>query len=316
MTLCKPEVIDKLNHYFVPVYMSFRPQPEEFEFLSEEGVREVFDTVRHAFDAHPQDLIQTFVLTPSGELVRADYPMLVDPTQAFEANLDECIRQMDLRPGPALVRYRSHAEHDPGPDGIQLHVVLRYADPDLMKKLPMFHPSMRGKGRYLYWQSLQAPTRDWITLRQEEWRVLLPPPGAGVGKAYDVDPALAEQILVHFRPEPSRLDPPRAPDARISAVLASTEGDLALVHLAGPATFPYPGLQTEAVPEFDGRHNDGNWVQVNLQGTRRYDRRTGDLQDLQLATTQAAYCTPEGDRLQMEGAAYLVPRQMCEVIDL
>ena len=175
--LSDPRVIDLLNGYFVPVYVSHVDHADGGSADGEER-RELGRIWREARDAEmPVGMDWLFLLDPADGRVIDTLELNKATREGFAAWLD---RHRRTSGGAPLVSPAPQS-HPPaaGADDLVLHLTARYLD---------------GKGEIEQRRTVyhEFPAEDWIVLGRSEWTGLL--------SSGEVDPALARRLFAGFHP--------------------------------------------------------------------------------------------------------------------
>lgn len=266
--LSRPDVIDTLNRYYVPVYTSMEDYHENGSAPPEE--KATYQKIYRAALAAKLSAgsVHAYVVTPDGTPI--DSLHVADA--ATRDNLLNMLRRnaerLHVRPGETLVKPQPQATC-PIPTaerekGLTLHLVARAEG--------------TGAGQS-DWHGF--PAEDWVVLDDAQIKQLLPPAGA---TTWEVDRAVASAVLVHFYPQTenndvstNRIDglslkatalPERSADG---VVRARVDGSLRMKH-----TF-YP------------KRADDNFVDATVVGYMDFEPGTGRVRTLKLATDRATY---------------------------
>jgi hypothetical protein len=186
--LADPQVIELLNHYFVPVYTSNDFVPGNADFANKERAER--DRVYRAFlDASlSAGSVHVYVLSPAAEplgsihVAHAVERDAASGKHATQLLLEKTIHDLKLHRGESLISPRPQSGRPQAPaDALILHLTAR--------KL----------GENGSWN--QFPAEDWIVLRSTEWKKLLPPQPARPGDSWNVDAEASAPILTRFFPQ-------------------------------------------------------------------------------------------------------------------
>lgn len=175
--LSDSRVIDLLNGYFVPIYLS-NVDYDDHGLASVDEKAEWKRIYNEAHDAGmPVGMDRLYVLGPADRRVLGTMALSKATSETFAAWLDQ---QRRTPCGEPLVQPTAQSTSPPrDPDDLVLHVTARYLDAkgEIEKKRANYH---------------EFPAEDWIVLRPAEWRMLL-----SSGK---LDPSLARRLFAAFHP--------------------------------------------------------------------------------------------------------------------
>lgn len=298
VSLCQPEVVDKIAHYFVPLVLESDHQDRFTASSSTPAGQKLLQDLSKMYH-RSNSLLATIVVLPDGRIYERGDPMQ-RPADLGE-ELDRAIASLHLKQGKCLTNYRTNARR--ADTALLLRVVLRYTGLDFGQRLNRFvHPY---SGAYpVSYTSVSAPTCDWIVLSKQDCGLLLPPPEAAVGHRYALPDVLARSMLVHFRPEPALMMSQgdqralqRVRSARLEAVVCAP----GRVLLQGHLHMVHPGLR----PESDcAAPSDNNLVDFSVRGWLVWDSKTREVTALSLATVDAINRGSQGGEVFYQGVAY------------
>src|SRR3954469_20497200 len=166
--LSSPEVVETLNRYFVPVYLSNEDYDEDGP--APEAERRERDRVLRESAAMGLSTgsVHVYILDPDGHAADSAHVAEGAKLDVLTKLLGRNIERFRPEPGPPVVAPRPQApppEHEPG--GLTLHLVAR---------------SLDGRGA---WGGVIP--EDWFTLSAEEAKALTIE-GPAVGKSWDLPP--------------------------------------------------------------------------------------------------------------------------------
>jgi hypothetical protein len=176
--LSDARVIDLLNHYCVPIYIS----TDDFEEKSGQApAPEKKEFVRLFGDINEAKKGMGYVLTPEEKMIETFVSSPAVTSEQVFAFLDNAIKKLGAKRGEILGKVTPQASAPQAdPDQLVLHLTAR------------FLPSGAGWAR--------MPAEDYLVLGPADWKSLLVPAGAKVGDSRDIDPALVKTLLIHFYP--------------------------------------------------------------------------------------------------------------------
>ncbi len=186
--LSDAKVIELLNAYFVPVYVSNDEVPGDADAVKAEKAER--DRVLRAFlSAHMSaGSVHVYVLTPDGKPVGSIHVAHAgdkDPDTGktrTQLLLEKAVAELKPEKGRPVVKPAAQSVAPKAPaDALVLHLTAR---------------KLAGKGS---WN--QFPAEDWIVLEPAPWRQLLPAGDVKVGSSWEVGKEAAAPILTRFFPQ-------------------------------------------------------------------------------------------------------------------
>jgi hypothetical protein len=266
--LSRPDVIDTLNRYYVPVFTSMEDYHDGG--AAPAGEKAVYQKIyRGALAAKlSAGSVHAYVVTADGTPI--DSLHVADA--ATRDNLLNMLRRnaerLHVKPGAALVKPQPQAACPiPAAErekGLTLHLVARAEG------------TAAGQSD---WHGF--PAEDWIVLDEGRAKQLLPAAGA---TTWEVDPSVASAILVHFYPqtENNDLSTNRIDRQSLKATaLPNHSGDgLVRARLDGSLRMKHT---------FYPNRPDDNVVDATVVGYMDYEPATGRVRALKLATDRATY---------------------------
>ncbi|HWB82782.1 MAG TPA: hypothetical protein VG675_01495 [Bryobacteraceae bacterium] len=260
-------VINALNRYFVPVYVSHQdpgPAGPVTAAQAAEVHRIYVDFIRKKLGS---GTVHVYILKPDGSSFRGmDIGPAVQPGK-LEAFLTGIAQELGTTAGPPVVK--PHPQSVPGPHGPN----------DLV-----FHLVARG-GSHNSWGHF--PSENWIVLSRQEWMSLLPRGAVAVGASWEVDPAVAHKLLTRFYPQTEEVnnkDRNRIDLASLRMTVVKSANGVTRARIEGNLRMKhsfYPGKDQE------------NDVQATLTGFMDFEPATHRIQRLRLVTQKATYMNDE-----------------------
>ncbi|MBO0698194.1 MAG: hypothetical protein J2P46_07360 [Zavarzinella sp.] len=255
------EVIDRLNRSFVPVYAvnedynakDVVPKEERDEYT-----RIYHEALRKKFSA---GTVHVYVLDPKGEVIGTRHVADAAKTRELIAFLDELVNKLGTKPGKPLVEPKPQsrpAAHAKG--SLVLHLAAR---------------GLGGGG------SWDGTAENWVVYTPDEAKKLLPAGPADVGTTWDLDPKLADRLLVDVYPVTENNDPKKNEirEHALRGKVLSVKDGVALARLDG-----------RLVMRHDFYHKpDGQVVETGLVGYVEFEPATGAVRSLRLVTDGATY---------------------------
>jgi hypothetical protein len=259
--LSNDKVIDLLNRFYVPIYIStddyeehgHAPEVEKKEFVR------LFGDINEAkkgmgYVLTPEEKVnETFVSSPA-----------VTPEQVI-AFLESGIKKLGLQPGEPLGKIAPQAPPPKAdPDQLVLHLTAR------------FIPSGAGWAR--------MPAEDYLVLGPADWKMLLAPAKAKVGDTWDLDPELVTGLLKYFYPPSlnffatkNKIEHPA-----MKATVVSVTNGVARVRLDSQLK-----MKHTFVPDKE----DNLYVEAAVVGLVDCDLAQRTIRSFQMVTDKATYAT-------------------------
>jgi hypothetical protein len=259
--LSSPEVVETLNRYFVPVYLSNEDHDED----GPAPVAERRERDRILRESAAQGLstgtVHVYILDPDGHAADSAHVAEGAKLDVLTKLLRRNIERFRPEPGPPVVAPRPQAtppEHEPG--GLTLHLVAR---------------SLDGRGA---WGGVIP--EDWFTLSADE-AMGLTVDNPAVGRAWDLPPARAARLLERFYPatENNDLAKNTIERAAVRAEVVTLSDGVARARLVGDLRMGHPFYHKQ----------DGKVVQARALGFVDFDAETRAVRSLRMATESATY---------------------------
>jgi hypothetical protein len=261
--LSSPEVIDRLNGAFVPVFAVNEDYRDDGPASAEEKA-EYRRIYREALEARlSAGTVHAYVVDPAGHAIDSLHVADAARPDRLAAMLQRVMRARKLTRGPTLVRPRTLSAPPPhAPGSLILHL------------------TARGHGNS--WNGF--PSEDWIVFAPEQLEGLLPVGEPRADRAWDVREDVATAILTHFYPqtENNDLSTHRFEHRRLRGTIESVEDGIARARIVGRVRMThdfYPGRE------------DGNVVDAPVVGYLDFEPATRRVRRLRLVTDGASYRT-------------------------
>ena len=266
--LSRPDVIDTLNRYYVPVYTSMEDYhdggaaPADEKAAYQKIYRAALEKKLSAGSVHAY--VVTADGTPIDSLHVADAATRDNLLNMLRRNVE----RLHVKPGEALVKPQPQATC-PIPKaererGLTLHLVARAEG------------TAAGQSD---WHGF--PAEDWIVLDEGRAKKLLPAAGA---TTWDIDPSVASAVLVHFYPQTENNDLSTNRIDRVSLKATALPDKPA----EGAARARLDGSLRMKHPFYPNRPDD-NFVDATVVGYMDYEPGTGRVRALKLTTDRATY---------------------------
>ncbi len=150
-----------------------------------------------------------------------------------------------------------------------LHLTARYLDKE--------GSPARGRGSYNGF-----PAEDWVVLGREEWTRLLPPDGSAA--SWEVDPAVAARLLLHFYPLTGNFREASTNsilEHSLRATVVARHPRLFWVRFEGRLRMKHPFYLKD----------DANVAEAAVAGFAEIDPRAGRIRALRMVTEKGTYGT-------------------------
>jgi hypothetical protein len=258
--LSRTEVIDLLNHHFVPIFLSMEDYEDDGRASSEEKT-ELHRVFRRAGQAKLSvGTVHVYIVAPDGTPIDSRHVAEAAKGDNTLKLLRATVEKLDIARGEPLIRpvpQSAPPEHDP--DALVLHLVARYAH-------------VGGS-----WN--EFPSENWLVLGRGEWKKLLP---AGDEHSWEIEPKVADRLLVHFYPQTENNDVStnRLDRHSLRATIVSEREGVARARLEGTLRMKhafYPG------------RDDNQFVEATLRGYLDFEPATQGVRCLRLVTESATY---------------------------
>jgi hypothetical protein len=277
-SLSNDKVIDLLNHFFIPVFLSNEEfakggcAPLEERKELQRIFRETLDAQRSAGSVH------VYLLGPDGKAHNSMHVASAYKVEKLVPMLEEAVAHYKLNAGRTLFPPGPQSRHPKcAPDSLVLHLVAR----NLTKQGTELVPTKTnlGETRSAGWGSY--PSEDWIVLSKEDATRLLPKGAVQTGTIWQLDAEQASRFLTHFYPttENNDVQKNKIRTQELTGTVIAVKGDIATAKLAG-----------RLVMEHWFYHKaDGNEVDARLAGYLEFEPATGRIRALRMTTEEATY---------------------------
>jgi hypothetical protein len=300
--LAKPEVIQTLNAYYVPVANDDLKLPQRSKAW--------FNRLK------PQMMAKySFAFGPSAWIIAPDgKPLNCIDVKTLQHNSDEAMKvmtsvvaDMKLKPGPTLARHVPDEFKSRKADDVALHVTTRFLldsqmntlDPRVAVSLQLPQippvPAPMIDVREMFNIRIRSPIDEWLMMGAQQAGQLLPPRGLAAGGTYNVPASAAAIIYRHLCPP------------TFNAHLAGAVLDSNLV-----GTVVQAGDET--VVQLDGAYacehrlwgaSDANIAEGTVVGYLHFDSATRQITRLGLTTDPGVYGDRSGFRVPFVATAEL-----------
>jgi hypothetical protein len=262
--LSQSRIIETLNSYFVPAYLSWEDYSKDGAAMAAE---------KQAFWAMYQEAarsglsvgtVHAYVLAPDGAVLSTQHVASAVQSDRLYRMLRSAIERLDLRPGSPVSGATTQSRlAGPVPaDAVVLHLVARYT-------------SREGSWR-------EFPSENWLVLLRPDWERLTPSGPLATGDTWRLDRFVTASLLIHVYPQTENNDanPGRLQECQIDAAVIEADERRVRIRLDGTLVMKHP---------FYPNRDDANHVRASLVGLLDVDPRTRYPLDLRLATDGAKY---------------------------
>jgi hypothetical protein len=277
-SLSNGKVIDLLNHFFIPVYLSNEdfakgggaPLAERTE--RQRIYKETLDAQRSAGSVH------VYLVGPDGKAYDSMHVANAYKVEKLVPMLEAAADHYMLEAGRTLFPPGPQSRGPKSaPDALVLHLVAR----NLVKKGDELVPTKAklGETRSAGWGSY--PSEDWIVFTKEESAKLLPRGSVETGTTWQVSPDLATRFLAHFYPttENNNVQKDKIHKQELTGKVVSVQNGVARAKLTGHLIMDH----------WFYHKADGNQVDTSLTGYLDFDPANSRIQRLRLVTEGATY---------------------------
>ncbi len=277
-------IIEKLNRFFVPVFVS----NEDYEEGGAAPATERGERDRVWREAQAKGLssgtVHAYILAPSDGAV-SDSLHVAQAAEVEEtaAMLERALARFSPEGGQALAPLRLQAAIPATELGeLALHLTARYLSPDEGKDLEIELDPGLGTSRNGSWSAF--PAENWIVLSEDDIRALLFAAEQGLEKAerWSWPAAIAERLLLHCYPSTECNDAGRnrIESGELWSEAVERRGEAMLIRVGGRLRMRkafYPGRE------------DDNRVDAEFTGYGEIVPEEGRIRMLRLVSRSATY---------------------------
>lgn len=282
-------VIDLLNHYFVPVYLGNQSCSADDRASKDRIYREALAKGLKA------GTVCAYLVAPDGRPIATaplNEKVATDP-DAMRALLVKAIRELNASKGEPLVTPTTQSKRPTSDlNAILLHVVTRYLERQGADLAPLNTTNVLGTKNGGNWGDL--PSEGWIDLRKEDWTKLMPSGEVSMRMTWEVDKEVLGKVLAHFYPptENTDLTKNRLDEVQLrGTVIGICDGDVR-ARLEGRTRMKHPFYHED----------DGNFASAALAGYVDFAANKTRIMAWKLVTDNATYGVA-GNGMQHFGAA-------------
>lgn len=260
--LSSPEVVELLNHYFVPVYISNEEYTKDGSALREEKAERdrIFrEALRGGLST---GTVHVYLLDSEGHPIASLHVAEATKADRLIRLLEQTVKDRKLAPGQVLLAPETQSSSPKMPEGgLVLHLVARLLD---------------GRGA---WGGV--PAEDWVVLDRAETESLVPEGPLSAGQSWTVGADLSARILTHVYPATENNDVAKnrfESQSLRATILERTDWNIR-ARLDGELRMRHSFYHRE----------DKNVVEANLVGYLDLDPQTRAVRCLRLVTQSATY---------------------------
>lgn len=260
--LSSPKVIELLNTYFVPVYVSNEDYGDDPAVSPEEKS----ERDRIFREAHKAELsvgsVHVYILSPTGQPIESLHVANAAKTATLVEKLQAAVDRLKTPAGSPVAPVRPQAVRpDAAKDALVLHLTARSQKP--------------GGG----WA--EFPAENWLQLNAGDQQKLLPKQKVGVGDTWEPDQKVTAKMLVHFYPATENNDVRKndIEERSLTARVISNEDASVLARLDGHLRMRHDFYHKQ----------DGRVVDAILTGYMELDPERRSIKVFRLVTDQAKY---------------------------
>ncbi len=271
-------MIDLLNTYFVPVYVS----NEDFRdggSASPEEKKERMRIYREAAQAKlSTGTVHVYIMAPDGHAIDSQHVATATKVDRLIAMLERTVGRLKTLPGKALVPVHNQGRQPIiAADDLLLHLVARNVQRRGNEDVPN-RPNL-GETRSGNWGAY--PAENWIVLKRPEWGKLLPTQPIAAGSTWELDQDTAAKFLGYFYPatENNDIRKNRIDKQSLQATVLSVKNGVVQVRLDGSLKMKHSFYHKD----------DGYYVEAILVGFLEFDQKEQRVRILNLVTDRARY---------------------------
>jgi len=283
--LSNTQVISLLNQYYVPVYIA----NEDYRDSGAAPAEEKTELRRIHREAHALKLsvgsVHAYILSPEGKTIDSLHVAEAFKKGVLPAALERNAQKLGTKAGEPVVRPVAQSTVQTAPGSLTLHLTARY-----LERNGDDYRLVEDSGGN--WSAL--PGEDWLVLERAQWTRLLPTGKPAVGASWEIDRAVATEILTRFYPptENNDLKKNRLDEQSLTATAVSVQGSVVRARVDGRLKMKHPFYHKD----------DENFAQAKLVGFLEFDAAKPQIRSLRLVTETASY-GKEGQAGQPYGVA-------------
>jgi hypothetical protein len=277
VSLSHTRVIELLNRYFVPLYLS----NEDFSETGAAPAAEKAELRRILKEAQDTGLsvgsVHVYILTPDGHPLDSLHTAEAAHPMRLIGLLERSVQRLHPAGGAPVVRPSAPPAPRAARDTLQLHLTARYLERQGAELALTGQEVASG-----YWSAL--PSEDWFSLSRAQMQRLLPAAPVRSGQTWTIPPEVATTLLTHFYPPTENWDlaTHRIQEQVLTGRVVDVEGNRVRTRLEGRLRMTHPFYHRA----------DPNFVEATVVGTMEFDRAKRAIHSLRLVTDEAAYRRP------------------------
>jgi len=290
-------VIDLLNTYFVPVYVS----NEDLRDGGSAPATEKKEHMRIYLEAHKAKLstgtVHVYIVAPDGHPIDSQHVATATKVEQLTAMLQRTVDRLKTPAGKALVAPCNQMRRPKTAAGdLLFHLIARNVQRQGKEDVPT--RAKLGESRSGNWGAY--PGENWIVLQHKECSKFLPAKEAAVGSTWELDPETAAIFFfnVTASTENNDIKTHRIDKQSLRATVLSIEKGVVRARLDGSLKMKHPFYHKD----------DGNFVEAKLVGFMEYETKDQRIRILNLVTDGATYGRMRFG-VVMQTVAYRVDRQ-------
>jgi RNA polymerase sigma factor (sigma-70 family) len=277
--LSNPEVIDLLNRYYVPVYVSQQDYAAAGKAAPEEKaeLQRIYAASLRGRMAAGSDY--AYIVAPDGRPVDTLCGCVGGRGRRLRDFLEWTIRERELTAGATLINPVPQSAPPPAPAGaLVLHLTARYLMERNGQYVPL--PTRVGGEQSHGWNAY--PAENWVVLDHNQCAGWLPSGIPRTGTSWEIDPAAAAPLLTYFYPQTEEDGTPRnrIDHLALKAQIVALHGGVARARINGTLRMKHP-----AVPNRD----DDDFVDATVLGFMDVEMGKQRIKALQIITERATY---------------------------
>jgi hypothetical protein len=272
VSLSNPRIIEQLNAYYVPVFLS----NEDFTDQGPAPAAAKAELHRIHRDGLAKGLsvgtVHAFILAPDGSVRDSLHTAEAAKADRLLVMLDRNVRALNVQPGKPIVPAVAQTPPQCLSGDTQVALVARY----LQRSGDRLVPVESDSGD---WTSL--PSQEWLSLSPADVRSLTGGANPRPGNTRRVDAGTVNRILSHFYPptENWEADKNTIRESALTANVSLLDGKIAQITYTGSLKMDH----------WFYHKPDDRYVEAKIEGYADIDAHSGKLLRIRLATTDGQY---------------------------
>jgi hypothetical protein len=271
-------VIDLLNRYYVPVYVSNEDYRADGSASPEEK-KERDGIYREALAAKlSAGTVHAYIVAPDGKVIDSQHVATASKVDQLTAMLERNIERLKTKEGKSIVAPAPQSNAPKAEaDSLVLHLTAR----NLIRKGDELVPQKTtlGETRSGSWGAY--PGEDWIVYSKAEWSKLLPRGQVKAGLMWEPDKEAMAKLLNYFYPSTENNDVKKNRMERqdVKATILSIKDGIASARIDGTLRLKHPFYHKD----------DDNFVEATFVGVVEFEVDKSRVRSLHVATEKAVY---------------------------